>query len=141
MAAKHKNSKSRKRRQTTFYSADELANWREHWKDMPEFVLEDLMPYRSVTVHFECHEDMVEFFRDVMGYKKIPGTKWIWYPHQSRLIRQDKRYHDDESQVSDLHREQGAVGHEANGEASRRDGRAVPDRGRAAGVRPVRRRD
>jgi hypothetical protein len=53
--------------------------WEEHWQGMPEFTCEDLMPVRSVIVHFESLKDMDEFSK-LIGQKLTKLTKSIWYP-------------------------------------------------------------
>ena len=34
----------------------------EDWTGMPEFIQEDLSPFRSVSIHFRNQEDMDAFF-------------------------------------------------------------------------------
>lgn len=53
--------------------------WEEHWKGMPEYVQEDFMPYKSITVHFETKEDM-ERFAAHNSQRLLPTTKSIWWP-------------------------------------------------------------
>ena len=37
--------------QLAFFDKDEY--WKEHWQDMPEFIQNDLMPWKTLQVHFE----------------------------------------------------------------------------------------
>jgi hypothetical protein len=53
--------------------------WDEHWQGMPEFSQEDLMPHRTLYVHFTCKED-VAAFSQLVGQKIGPRTKSIWHP-------------------------------------------------------------
>ena len=58
----------------------ELApRWREHWQDMPEYRQDNRMPWRSLTVHFERHEDR-NAFAELVGQKLTDITPSIWYP-------------------------------------------------------------
>ena len=58
--------------------------WEEHWRGMPEFVQEDLAPWRTLEVRFRNKEDLGRFSR-LVG-QNIPVTKSprytqkIWYP-------------------------------------------------------------
>jgi hypothetical protein len=40
-----------------FDNFDEMTLWRQHWKNMPEFVQEDLEPWNTIEVHFEDYFD------------------------------------------------------------------------------------
>lgn len=65
--------------------------WKQEWKDMPEFVQEDLTSYRKIIVHFKCKEDVDEFAK-LIGQKISPKQPSICFPE--RVIRRyaDKRY-------------------------------------------------
>lgn len=56
-----------------------LEWWKEHWQGMPEFEQEDLTPFKSIYVHFEKEEDMIEFSKLVNQVIHIK-TQSIWYP-------------------------------------------------------------
>lgn len=67
--------------------------WRKHWSGMPEFVQEDLTPWKSIKVHFENEADMLDFGR-VVG-QRVPGRGpggSIWHPEASIGHFKDKRY-------------------------------------------------
>jgi len=51
----------------------------EEWKDMPEFVQEDLSPYRVINVRFRNQED-VEEFEKLMQQSISLKQKTIWFP-------------------------------------------------------------
>jgi len=55
--------------------------WKKEWKDMPEFVMEDLSSYKKVTVHFRNEEDFQEFCKLInQPLKKNGMTISTWYP-------------------------------------------------------------
>ena len=54
-------------------------SWREEWKDMPEYVQEDLTPYRVLNVRFRNEED-VAAFEALMEQKISPKQKTLWFP-------------------------------------------------------------
>lgn len=65
--------------------------WEEHWRGMPEFVQEDLAPWKSIYVHFESREDMERFAKLV--HQKIGlNTRSIWYPEAEIGRMTTKRY-------------------------------------------------
>ena len=45
----------------TYLDTDEYDLQRREWKDMPEFIHENLTSFKSIIVHFENSEDMREF--------------------------------------------------------------------------------
>jgi hypothetical protein len=51
----------------------------DHWRGMPEFFQQDLMPARTLFVHFEKDED-VQKFAELVGQKITPKTKYIYFP-------------------------------------------------------------
>ena len=57
-----------------------VPEWHEeHWKQMPEFVQKDLMPFKTIFLHFETRADM-EAFSKLVGQKIGLTTPSIWYP-------------------------------------------------------------
>lgn len=75
--------------------------WTEHWVGMPEYVHEDLMPWRSVQVHFESEEDL-QLFAERVGQKLTDKTKSFWYPEDESERPANTRYAD-----ADVELEQG----------------------------------
>lgn len=70
----------------------EVDNPEDHWKGMPEFIEEDLSPFRTIKVHFKNENDLIAF-EEMIGYK-ISAKNFIWYPpadilHQSLVIEND----------------------------------------------------
>ena len=53
--------------------------WEEEWQDMPEFVQENKLPFRTIYVHFKNEKD-VEAFSKLIGQKISQRTKFVWYP-------------------------------------------------------------
>ena len=67
--------------------------WQDHWKAMPEFVQKDLMPFRTIYVHFECRAHMDQFSKLVEQPIGL-NTKFIWYPEAELAESASKRYVD-----------------------------------------------
>ena len=70
---------------------DEL--WKKEWKDMPEFIQEDLKPFKSITVHFKTKEDMVSF-SELVKQGITMKTQFIYYPKEEWEGIMDKEYVD-----------------------------------------------
>ena len=49
------------------------------WVNMPEFVQEDLTPFRVINVRFRNEEDVQEFAR-LMQQEITPKQKALWFP-------------------------------------------------------------
>ncbi len=59
---------------------DGLDNkWQEEWKDMPEFIQEDLTSHRKMVIHFRNDED-VKKFAELLGQKITPKQPSLWFP-------------------------------------------------------------
>lgn len=56
--------------------------WKDEWKNMPEFVQQDLLPFKTLTVNFQSLEDMKAFML-LIDQKITTKTKSIWFPKQS----------------------------------------------------------
>lgn len=69
--------------------------WEEHWRGMPEFVQDDLSPYKTVYVHFESREDM-DAFSALVGQRLTMDTRSIYYPEATIGRLANKRYVDGE---------------------------------------------
>ena len=67
--------------------------WMAEWKNMPEFVHDDLEPYRSIIVHFESRADLMAFGK-LVEQKFTNETKSIWYPKATIVSFSNKRYMD-----------------------------------------------
>ncbi len=66
-------------------------HWEEAWKGMPEFIQNDLQPFKTLYVHFESWEDC-QAFATLLGQKITMQTKSLWYPEADIVSRLDKRY-------------------------------------------------
>lgn len=69
-------------------------DWKDEWKDMPEFVQEDLTSHRKIIVHFRNDEDVAEF-EEMMKQKITPKQKSLWWPYMAPRRYADKRYVDE----------------------------------------------
>jgi|LULI01.1.fsa_nt_gb hypothetical protein len=52
---------SKENQENLFGDIENLNWWKDHWKDMPEFVNKDIEPYKSIKVHFATKKDMDDF--------------------------------------------------------------------------------
>lgn len=102
--------------------------WKEHWQGMPEFSQQDLSPHRTLYVHFEKREDVLDFFT-LIGQHCTPDTQYIWFPQVARQQFANKKYVDlevpSEPRLSHLCAEQGEMDHQAHHESSGEDGSAL----------------
>lgn len=67
--------------------------WENDWKGMPEFVSKDLMPFKTIYVHFESREQM-EKFAALVNQNITLETQSIWYPELEVQDLLQKRYVD-----------------------------------------------
>lgn len=74
---------------------DIRQEWEEHWKGMPEFNQDNLMPWQTMKVHFRCKEDR-ESFAELLEQKITPLTKYVWYPKAEFNVRINERYKTDQ---------------------------------------------
>lgn len=65
----------------------------KHWREMPEFIQEDLMSKYKIVVHFRNEEDFIEF-AELIGQEIRPttSTKSTWYPPEPVANMYNKRY-------------------------------------------------
>jgi hypothetical protein len=78
-----------------FDGIEDTEGWREEWKNMPEFIQNDLEPFQSVIVHFENKKDL-DKFSELVDQKITYKTKSIWYPKAEIADNINKRYIDGE---------------------------------------------
>jgi hypothetical protein len=68
----------KKKNQTNLF--DNLDNsWENEWKDMPEFIQEDLTSNRKIIVHFRTQEDVIKF-SELIRQKITPKQSSLWFP-------------------------------------------------------------
>ena len=61
---------------------DDDQSWKDHWKDMPEFLQEKKEPFAKIIIRFDTEEDLMEFGK-IIGQKLTKKTKSIWHPFKS----------------------------------------------------------
>lgn len=64
------------------------------WVDMPDYNQENLMPKKTLLVHFENEEDRQEFSK-LVKQNLTEKTKFIWYPPQPEFTTKDRQYESD----------------------------------------------
>ncbi len=79
-----------------FGDLDELTTWREHWKDMPEFIQNDLQPIQQIVVVFESKKDKNDFAK-LVNQKLTDKTKSIWFPEKDHFNASDFAYVNNEN--------------------------------------------
>lgn len=79
---------------------DKGESYDEAWKGMPEFVQDEIEPFKTLYVHFENREDM-EKFKKVINQEFYLTTKSIWYPEATMNDFSKVRYVHDTSKESD----------------------------------------
>lgn len=93
---------SEKKEQTLFDNMDQFSSQHKEWKDMPEFVKENLEPWKTLMIHFENRNDMEEFAK-LINQKITFETKSLWYPKKEKMSFLDKiRYADEKETSKDL---------------------------------------
>lgn len=82
--------------QPSLFSFDDANDWRAEWKDMPEFIQEDLTSSIKVIVHFRNEYDFREF-EALIGQrlKKNGMTISCWYPEAEKRRYAHLRYEDE----------------------------------------------
>lgn len=68
--------------------------WKKEWQGMPEYSSEDLEPYHTLRIHFNCEEDIKDF-AELVHQKITNKTKFIWYPERNKSKRYGKIYIDE----------------------------------------------
>ncbi len=66
----------------------------EHWREMPEFVQEDLLSKRRIVVHFRNGED-VEAFAQLLEQRITPKQKSLWFPYLEKTSTKNLIYVDE----------------------------------------------
>lgn len=54
-------------------------SFRQEWQNMPEYVQEDLTPFRTINVRFRNAED-VALFEKLMDQNITEKQKTLWFP-------------------------------------------------------------
>lgn len=58
---------------------EEGEEWRAEWKDMPEFVHDDMFPKQRIIMNFKTHADALAFGK-LIGQNVTSETDSLWYP-------------------------------------------------------------
>ena len=69
--------------------------WQKEWKDMPEFIQEDLTSHRKIIIHFRNDEDVIKF-SELIGQKISSKKNSLWYPKMEVRKIANLRYINDE---------------------------------------------
>jgi hypothetical protein len=77
--------------QLSLYEYASKPWWHQYWKGMPEFISEDLTPFRTYRVHCKNQAD-VDALSAAVDQEFTPLTKWIWYPDVEIQKVSDKRW-------------------------------------------------
>ena len=89
---KTKGEVMEKKRQPQLF--DEPTEWEKEWKDMPEYIQDDLTSFRKIVVHFRNQAD-VKQFTELIGQHITPKHLSIWFPQWEPRRYADKRYVDE----------------------------------------------
>lgn len=81
--------------QGSFNFLDDTIAWKKEWQDMPEFVQEDLRPWKQVIVSFENRAAM-EAFGKLIDQKITFETPSVWFPKAEIGVVSDKKWVQDE---------------------------------------------
>lgn len=73
---------------------EEKHNWKEEWKDMPEFIQEKQKPFSKIIFRFENDEDLQEFAK-LIGQKLNSKTKSSWHPFKPHINKDKKNWVDE----------------------------------------------
>lgn len=77
-----------------FEQQEDFFSCEKEWQDMPEYVMEDLTPFRVINVRFRNEED-VKKFEELMQQTITPKQKTIWFPYAEHRKRAHLRYVDE----------------------------------------------
>ena len=76
---------------------DEKGEWDA--AGMPEYDQPDLMPFRTIFVHFTSQEDF-DAFAKLIAQTFTDKSKFCWFPEQERAVAKDKRWTGSEDEAS-----------------------------------------
>lgn len=74
--------------------------WKEHWVNMPEYIVDDKNPIQSIIIHFRSRDDVTAFAK-LIKQRITQKTKYLWYPEikklNSRYVYVDEEDEEDKS--------------------------------------------
>lgn len=83
-------------KQTSIFDQEQIPeNWREEWKEMPEYNMADKEPYQKIIINFETEHDVKEFAK-LIEQKLTYKTISTWFPKKERMNRLQYKYMDEE---------------------------------------------
>jgi hypothetical protein len=62
-----------------FLFEQEELDWKQQWKEMPEFVQLNKEPLQKIVINFQTYDDVKEFAK-LLGFKVTNKTKSMWFP-------------------------------------------------------------
>lgn len=68
-------------------------DWQSEWKNMPEFIQNDMSPQRTIKIHFRNEDDVKDFF-ELIEQKQTKRNSY-WYPEAKPRQVANKRYIDE----------------------------------------------
>ena len=74
---------------------DVEPDWKEHWRGMPSFEVDDQSPFQSIIVHFRGPADR-KAFSELIERNVTPRTRSIWYPREEIGRMSDRRFRSEE---------------------------------------------
>jgi len=89
-----KNLKEEKKESLQFSLLEVDTKWEKEWQNMPEFIQEDLQPWKTLLVHFKDIEDLQDF-AEVIGQKLTDQTRSKWHPATEFMKTSHYRYIDE----------------------------------------------
>lgn len=66
----------------SFFEID--STWKQHWKDMPIYIHNDISPCKSLKIHFRDFSDVADFSK-LINQKITEKTKSLWFPKLNKL--------------------------------------------------------
>ena len=77
--------------QSTLFVDD---GWVKEWQGMPEFIQEDLTPYRVLNLRFRNEADVAAFAK-LLNQPITPKQQSLWFPYAEPRRAAHLRYVDD----------------------------------------------
>lgn len=74
-----------------FKPEDIEPEWAKHWRQMPEYICEDIQPVRQLILSF-ANEDEIQEFSNLLGQRITSKTKSLWFKPQPIGTYRDKSY-------------------------------------------------
>jgi len=66
--------------EVSMFSEEDLPEWwQKMWGGMPEFVQDDMSPFKTIMIHFRDQEDFKRFAQ-LLGQKMTEDTRSAWFP-------------------------------------------------------------